>query len=232
MSIVLVYGCVDKLLITADDRLKTLMNISLKNAVVFIFLALSVGGCAIDGTIDISDYRPSKTSKVEDYKVGVDDIIQVNVWRNPDLNVSVPVRPDGKISVPLVGDVEAGGKTTTRIAQSIEKELKTYIRDPNVTVIITNLRSHEYLNRIRVTGAVRQQISLTFRQGMTVIDAILAAGGLNEFAAANSTVLYRKEKNKTYLLNILLGDILHEGELSTNIELRPGDILAVQERIF
>ena len=208
------------------------MNKNIKKYTLYTLLIVFLSGCAIEGLIDVADYRPSKPAKIKDYRVGVDDIIQVNVWRNPDLNVSVPVRPDGKISVPLVGDVVAGGKSTTQIARAIEKQLKTYIRDPNVTVIITNLRSHEYLNRVRVTGAVRQQISLTFRQGMTIIDAILAAGGLNEFAAANNTVLYRKEKDKTHILKIRLGDILHEGDLRTNIEMRPGDILAVQERIF
>jgi len=205
---------------------------TLKKYVSHTLMAAFLSGCAIEGVIDVVDYRPSKIDQIDDYRVGVDDIIQVNVWRNPDLNVSVPVRPDGKISVPLVGDVEAGGRTTMQISQAIERQLKTYIRDPNVTVIITNLRSHEYLNRVRVTGAVRQQISLTYRQGMTIVDAILAAGGLNEFAAPNSTVLYRKEKNKTYLIRIRLGDILHEGDLSTNIVLRPGDLLAVQESFF
>ena len=127
------------------------------------------------------------------YRIGVDDEVKVSVWQNPGLDVSVPVRPDGKISVPLVGDIDAGGRTPEEVAADIQDKLKTYVRDPQVTVILTQLRSHEYLSRVRVTGAVHQPVSVPYRQGMTVLDAVLAAGGTNEFAASDSTELYRKE---------------------------------------
>lgn len=168
----------------------------------------------------------------DDYRIGVDDIIQVNVWRNPELSVTVPVRPDGRVSLPLVGDVQAGGKTPTQVAHAIEKKLKLYIRSPNVAVILTELRSHEYLSRVRVTGAVRNPISMPYRQGLTVLDAVLGAGGLNEFASPNRTKLYRKENGKTKVKDIDLGDILKKGQLETNVQLMPGDILTVPERLF
>jgi polysaccharide export outer membrane protein len=168
------------------------------------------------------------------YRIGVDDGLQVSVWRNPELSVQVPVRPDGKISVPLIGDVQAGGLTPEQVAKSIREKLANYIRDPNVTVIVTSLRSHEFLSRIRVTGAVNAPKSMPYRQGMTILDAVLEAGGVNDFAAPNRTKLYRrvKGKNQTQVFNIDLGDILYEGSLGTNALLIPGDVITVPERIF
>ena len=101
-----------------------------------------------------------------DYKIGVDDVLQVSVWRNPELNVTVPVRPDGKVSLPLIGDVQAGGLTPVEVSRHIESRLRRYIRSPNVAVILTELHSHEFLSRVRVTGAVETPISIPYRQGM------------------------------------------------------------------
>src|SRR5712691_10372265 len=171
-------------------------------------------------------------ANVEEYRIGADDRVQVTVWRNPELSVTAPVRPDGKISVPLIGDVEAGGRTPSEVAESIKKQLGVYIRDPNVAVIITELRSHEFLSRVRVTGAVRTPKSVPYRQGMTVLDVVLEAGGANDFASPNRTKLYRKGKEKTEVFEIELGDILNKGRLETNLLLRPGDVITVPERLF
>ena len=171
-------------------------------------------------------------STVSAYYIGVDDVLEVNVWRNPEISVTVPVRPDGKISVPLVGDVQAGGKMPMIVAKDIKEKLTKYIREPQVTVILTELRSHEFVSRVRITGAVQSPVSLPYRQGMTVLDAILQAGGLNEFASANSGRLYRKNKNGTMQYDVYLKDILNSGELETNYELMPGDIISVPERFF
>jgi polysaccharide export outer membrane protein len=169
---------------------------------------------------------------VEAYRIGVDDVIRVAVWQNPDLNVTVPVRPDGRISVPLVGDVEAGGRTPEEVAAEITTKLETFVRNPQVTVIVDQLRSHEYLARVRVTGAVRTPISVPYRQGMTVLDAVLAAGGTNEFAAADRTELYRKEGESTRAYGVRLDRILQKGELDTNYPVQPGDVITVPERSF
>lgn len=166
------------------------------------------------------------------YRIGVDDEVKVSVWQNPGLDVSVPVRPDGKISVPLVGDIDAGGRTPEEVAADIQDKLKTYVRDPQVTVILTQLRSHEYLSRVRVTGAVHQPVSVPYRQGMTVLDAVLAAGGTNEFAASDSTQLYRKEGEATRAYAVRLDRILQKGDLSTNYPVAPGDVITVPERVF
>ena len=169
---------------------------------------------------------------VTEYRIGVDDSIRVAVWQNPDLNVTVPVRPDGMISVPLVGDVMAGGKTPTEVAAEIKEKLATFVREPQVTVIVDQLRSHEYLSRVRVTGAVRTPISVPYRQGMTVLDAVLAAGGTNEFAAPDRTELYRKEGETTHEYPVRLDRILQKGELDSNYAVQPGDVITVPERSF
>ena len=167
-----------------------------------------------------------------DYRIGVDDTISINVWRNPELSIDVPVRPDGKVSMPLVGDVQAGGLTPEEVAKSIEEKLRTYIRDPRVAVIVTDLVSHEYLSRVRVTGAVVTPTSLSYRQGMTVLDVILEAGGVTEFASENNTKLYRKVDGKTEIFKVRLKDILRKGRLETNLALEPGDVVTVPESVF
>lgn len=169
---------------------------------------------------------------VEDYLIGVDDDVQVSVWRNPDLGITVPVRPDGKISVPLIGDVAAGGRTPNEVAADIQEKLGAYVRDPQVAVILTQLRSHEYLSRVRVTGAVRQPVSIPYRQGMTVLDAVLAAGGVTEFAASDRSSLYRKADGQTTSHAVRLEQILNRGDLSTNFTVAPGDVITVPERVL
>lgn len=195
-------------------------------------VALVLSGCA---AVQPSTQPPpaAKTTAVAHYHIGVDDQLQVSVWNNPELSVSVPVRPDGKITVPLIGDVQAGGETPEQVAATIQGKLKAYVRDPQVAVILTQLRSHEYLARIRVTGAVRTPVSLPYRQGMTVLDVVLAAGGVTEFAAPDRTVLYRRAgdgANQAYAVR--LGKILNDGDLATNYPLQPGDVITVPQRSF
>lgn len=211
------------------------MNLFRASTVLLLGTALLVSGCASKphATEEAGTDNSRFAANVEgDYRIGVDDRVQVTVWRNPELMVTVPVRPDGKISVPLIGDVQAGGNTPAQVAAIIKDKLSVYIREPNVAVILTELRSHEFLSRVRVTGAVRTPRSMSHRQGMTVLDAVLEAGGLNDFASPNRTKLYRKNKTNTEVIDINLGDVLNKGKLDTNIELRPGDVLTVPERLF
>jgi len=206
------------------------MNTGLRLLVLAGLLLLAA--CATGGGSTQAPKINPEAQAVSVYRIGVDDEVKVSVWQNEGLGVSVPVRPDGKISVPLVGDVEAGGRTPEEVAGEIQEKLKTFIRDPQVTVILTALRSHEYLSRVRVTGAVRSPVSVPYRQGMTVLDAVLAAGGTNEFAAADSTELYRKEGEGTRAYAVKLDRILQKGELSTNYPVQPGDVITVPERTF
>jgi polysaccharide export outer membrane protein len=187
-------------------------------------------GC--DSTPVLPDASDRTAIGADEYRIGADDRLQISVWRNPELSVTAPVRPDGKISVPLIGDVDAGGHTPTEVAESIKKQLSVYIREPSVAVIVIELRSAEYLSRVRVTGAVRTPKSIPYRQGMTVLDVVLEAGGTNDFASPNNTKLYRKTKDKTQVFDIDLGNILNKGKLETNFPLRPGDVVTVPERLF
>jgi len=211
------------------------MSRALQVTVITLLLPFLFTGCASDAYIPadsniLKDNNSSET--IREYHIGVDDNISINVWRNPELSVSVPVRPDGKISMPLIGDVHAAGRSPEAVSRLIENKLKNFVRDPNVTLMVTGMLSNEYLTRLRITGAVANPSSLNYRQGMTVLDAILAAGSVNDFASPNNTKLYRKINGKTRVISINLGDILYKGQLQTNIELRPGDILTVPERLF
>lgn len=172
------------------------------------------------------------TTSVDEYILGPTDTVRVSVWRNEDLSITVPVRPDGKVSVPLIGDVQASGKTPEGLASDIERQLASYIRQPQVSVVVTSMGSHEFIDRVRVTGAVEQPLSMPHRAGMTVLDIVLQAGGTNQFAAENNAMLYRKVGNDVVAIPVKLDDILNRGDVKTNYPLRPGDILSVPERLF
>ena len=200
---------------------------------IVLSLLLLLTACSTTPAVQDMPHFNSDKEAVKAYRIGVDDQLQINVWDNPQLNVNEPVLPDGKISVPLFGDVQAGGRTPEEVAKDIKDRLKAYVRDPQVVVIVTDLRSHQYLLRVRVTGAVRTPVSLPYRQGMTVLDAVLAAGGTTEFANANDTMLYRKNQSgevKSYPVH--LGNILQQGRLKTDYPLEPGDIITVPMRSF
>lgn len=191
-------------------------------------------GCSPSASVQkgMNAGKPEPEVFVDAYKIGVDDRLQINVWNNPALSVSMPVRPDGKITIPLIGDVMAAGKEPGEVASIIKKQLSEYVRDPNVTVILTELKSQEYLSRVRVTGAVSKSLSIPYRKGMTVLDAVLEGGGITEFSAPNRTKLHRKEGKKVAVYDIRLKDIMEDGVLQTNLLLRPGDIITVPERLF
>ncbi len=202
-------------------------------SVIFIFAALmALGGCAGQAAKD-SALSMETAMPAEDYLIGVDDLIQVSVWNHSDLGVTVPVRADGRITIPLMGDVQAGGRRPEDVAADASRALAEYIHEPQVTIIVAELRSHEYLSRVRVTGAVRTPVSLPHRQGMTVLDAILAAGGPNEFAAANRSSLHRHiENGETATYDLPLKRMLEQGDLRANHLLAPGDVVVVPQRIF
>ena len=169
---------------------------------------------------------------VKSHKMAVGDQLQINVWKNPELSLSAPIRPDGKISMPLIDDVMAVGLTPEELAKKIEGKLASYVKAPNVTVILTSLQGHEFLSRIRVTGAVNSNVSMSYQQGMTVLDAVLAAGSINLYADSNRTKLHRRTSEGTATYDIRLKDIMEKGDMTTNILLLPGDIITVPERLF
>ncbi len=200
-------------------------------------LVLILGSCAgqpnySNRVVNIADLDERPTQIVAEYKIGIGDTLDINVWKNPDLSVTVPVRPDGKISAPLVGDLLVAGFTPEEVSNFIEVRLRKYVRTPKVVVIMTDLSSTQYLSRVRVTGAVENNVSLNHQQGMTILDAILAAGGPNEFAKSADTKVFRRIDSETVLIPINLESLLKGGNLNENIILKPGDTITVPERIF
>ena len=173
-----------------------------------------------------------KSYSLEPYKIGVGDDIQIAVWGNDKLSVSVPVRPDGKVSMSLVGDVLAAGKTTEQLSADVGAKLLNFIKSPQVTVIVTNPSSSDFQHRVRVTGAVRSPQSIAYRKGMTVMDLVLMAGGVNEFARPNKAKLYRRVSGEVNVYPVYLDNILKQGDLDTNYMLTPSDIVTVPERSF
>lgn len=200
-------------------------------------LLFVLSGCAssqnyANRIISISDLEDRPSQIIDEYKIGIGDTIKINVWKNPDLSVTVPVRPDGRISAPLVGDMLVAGFTPEEVSVFIEIKLKEFIRTPNVVVIMVNLGSTKYLSRVRVTGAVVNNVSINHQPGMTLLDAILAAGGTTEFAKSSETKLFRRMQGETVLIPINLESILIQGNLTENIILQPGDTITVPERSF
>jgi polysaccharide biosynthesis/export protein len=173
---------------------------------------------------------PPPAATASDYVIGPGDTLQVFVWRNPDLTVTVPVRPDGKISTPLVEDMVAVGKTPTLLARDIEKALSVYVKSPEVNVIVTQPASA--FSQVKVIGQVLHPQAIPYRNGMTVLDAVLAVGGLNQFAAGNRAHLVRNLSGKSIELKVKLGALVNDGDMSQNLRLEPGDVLVVPETRF
>lgn len=169
---------------------------------------------------------------VQDYSyiIGAGDTLNIIVSRNPELSMSVPVRPDGKISAPLVDELMAQGKNSVEIARDIEKRLEKYVRDPLVTVIVTSFVG-PYSEQVRVVGEAAKPQFLPYKQKMTVLDVMIAVGGLTDFAAGNgATILRTTEGNKQY--SVRLKDLIKGGDISANVEMRPGDILIIPQSFF
>jgi polysaccharide export outer membrane protein len=165
-----------------------------------------------------------------DYIIGPGDTLQIFVWRNPELTSTVPVRPDGKISTPLVEDMVAVGKNPTALARDIEKVLAEYDKSPQVNVIVTQPVSS--FSQVKVIGQVKTPQSLAFHEGMTVLDAVLACGGIAQFAAGNRSKLLRTENGKTRTIKLRLTALVNNGDLQQNLKLLPGDVLVVPESRF
>jgi polysaccharide export outer membrane protein len=165
-----------------------------------------------------------------DYLIGPGDSVQVFVWRNPDLTVTVPVRPDGKISTPLVENMVAVGKTPSQLARDIETALSVYVKSPEVNVIVTVPAS--VFSQVKIIGQVLHPQALPYREGMTVLDAVLAVGGLGQFAAGNRAHLVRTVNGKSQEIKIKLEGLVNDGDMKQNLRLQPGDVLVVPETRF
>ncbi len=179
-----------------------------------------------------SSYPPAPSAAASDYnyKIGPGDNLSIIVWRNPELSMIVPVRPDGKISAPLIDDLNAMDKSPTALSRDIEKELGKFIRDPIVTVVVTGFVG-PYSEQIRVVGEAARPQTLPYKQKMTALDVMIAVGGMTEFADGNrATILRTSENNVQY--SVRLRDLVKRGDVSANVDMKPGDILIIPQSWF
>lgn len=195
-----------------------------------LFVLLALAACS--SSKPVQPPPAADAAVLSEYLIGVGDALQISVWRNPELSLAVPVRPDGMVSMPLIGDIMAANMTAAQLSLNIAKELGSYVKSPQVTVIVANPASSDFQRRVRITGAVRAPQSIPYREGMTVLDLVLLAGGPNEFASANKAKLYRKTGGEIKVYPVKLDDLINDGEVQTNYTLQPSDIVSVPERAF
>lgn len=194
--------------------------------IALVTMASLVAGCG-------TQYPPAPTSAASpDYRyvIGPLDTVNVVVWRNPELSATVAVRPDGRISTPLVEDVQALGRNPVELARDLERALGKYIRDPQVTVMVTSFFGSSS-EQIRIVGEAAKPQAIPYRQNMTVLDVMIVVGGLTDFADGNRAVLVRgAEKGKQY--SVRLADLVRRGDISANVDVRPGDVLIIPQGWF
>ena len=200
------------------------------HAVVAIaFSALLLGGCASTATVRPgAEAAPASTP---DYLIGAGDSVNIIVWRNPEVSMAVPVRPDGKITTPLVEDLPASGKTATELARDIEKALAKFIQQPVVTVIVTGFVG-PYGEQIRVIGQAARPQALPYRRDMSLMDVLIAVGGVTEFASGNMASIIRTVNGSMQKMPVRLDDLIKRGDISANLPMRPGDVLVIPESFF
>jgi polysaccharide export outer membrane protein len=194
-----------------------------------IFLLL-LSGCA---TTDYPPLEggPAPAQLTPDYIIGAGDSVNIFVWRNPELSSNVTVRPDGKITTPLVEDVPASGKTPTQLARDMEKELSVYVKNPVVTVMVGGFIG-PYTEQIRVVGQASSPQALPYRDQMTLLDLMIAVGGLTEFAAGNNAIVVRVIDGEWHQFGVRIDDLINGADISANTYVLPGDILIIPESWF
>jgi polysaccharide biosynthesis/export protein len=190
-------------------------------------MIMAIAGC---GTTYPPMGRQAANADVP-YLIGPGDTVSIVVWRNPDLTMSIPVRPDGKISTPLVEDLLASGKTSTQLARDIEKALARYIQNPVVTVIVNSFVG-TYSQQVRVIGEATKPQALPFRENMSLLDVMISVGGITDFADGNKASILRTSGGKTQRFGVRVSDLVRGGDLSADVSMRPGDVLVIPQSFF
>ena len=193
--------------------------------------ALALGALVMSGCATRTAVQDNSVAPPHNYLIGPGDSVNVTVWRNPEVSGSVPVRPDGKITTPLVEDLQASGKTSTELARDIEKALAKFIQQPVVTVIVTGFVG-TYGQQIRVIGQAAKPQALPYRSDMSLMDVLIAVGGVTEFASGNKANIIRTVDGRQQTIPVRLNDLIKDGDISANVSMRPGDVLVVPESFF
>ncbi len=210
------------------SNLKQFINIKLLLAFVLL-----LAGCANRLSLPPASVQASATTSSIDYQylIGPNDVLNVFVWRNPEVSGTFSVRPDGKISTPLVADIHVTGKNTAQVAEYITKKLSEFIRDPKVTVSVSQFVG-PYSEQVRVIGEATNPTAVNYRENMTLLDLMIQVGGLTEYADGNNAVLVRVVNGKRVEYEVLLSDLIKRGDISANIDMLPGDIVIIPEAWF
>ncbi|HLI67250.1 MAG TPA: XrtA/PEP-CTERM system exopolysaccharide export protein [Caulobacteraceae bacterium] len=195
-------------------------------------LSLAAPLTALAQPVAVVSAPTSADAEAPAYVIGPGDMLHIFVWRNPDLSSDVPVRPDGKITTPLVQDVQAQGRTPTQLAADLKAALSNYIQDPVVTVVVRTFASPDNSAAIRVIGAAVTPKTVPYRSGLTALDVVIDVGGLNVFANGNGAELLRMEDGVYKAYPLHLADLVRGGDLNANMQMRPGDIIRIPERMF
>ncbi len=196
-------------------------------------LTLILGGCLSNDRPDLPQL-PTATSDAQystRYRIAPGDSVQIFVWRNPEVSTTVPVRPDGLLSAPLLEEVPAAGKTPAELARDLEAKLSTYLRDPLVTVIVDGFTG-AYSEKIRVVGESQKPLALLYRDSMTLLDVMIETGGITDFADGNKATLVRTVDGEQQQYTVRLDDLIRDGDISANVDMRPGDIIIIPEAWF
>jgi polysaccharide export outer membrane protein len=208
------------------------MRLVIPRFIAALIFAVVLVSCASERpSYDVSEIPVYDFSSDDDYKIGPGDGLQIFVWDHEDLSTEVQVRPDGQISTPLVEDLQAAGKTPTQLARDIETVLADYVRTPVVTVIMQGFVG-EGAQQVRVVGQATSPRAFQYRQGMTVLDVLIAVGGLTEFAAGNKAKIVRETSEGEVEIKVRLSDLLNEGDTRQNITMKPGDVLIIPQSFF
>jgi len=202
----------------------------LKNISMLILSSILLIGCQ-GNSYEPAPKNVNRSSELAEYRLGALDSIQIFVWRSPELSTSVSIRPDGKISIPLIEDLEAAGKTSTELAREIEDILSAYVKDPLVTVIVGGFTG-DLKQQVRIIGQSQKPQSIPYRSGMTVLDAMITVGGLLEFADGNNATLTRGSGKKRTTYSLRLDDLIRSGDISADVPVQPGDIIIIPESQF
>ena len=195
-------------------------------AAVFVLIVTGCGGAP-----PLPPAPPASSLPSAEYRIGPGDALNIFVWRNPELTLTVPVRPDGRLSIPLVEDVVAIGKSPTTLAREFEERLSKYVKEPLVTVIVESFVG-PIPEQIRVIGEAAQPRALPYRADMTLLDVMIAVGGLTRYAAGNDSVIIRTAQGEQNTYSVHLNSLIRDGEIENNVALRPGDILIIPQRLF
>ncbi|PTN11420.1 polysaccharide export outer membrane protein [Nitrosomonas aestuarii] len=199
----------------------------MKQLIILCSVLLLLSGCKTYPLL--SDTEDGVVSR--DYLIGPGDNIDIIVWRNPEISMAVPVRPDGKITTPLVEDLPASGKTSTQLARDIEETLSKYIQEPVVTVVVTQFVG-PYSEQIRVIGEAAEPQALAYRENMTLMDVMIAVGGITDFAAGNRARIIRAVDGEQKQFSVRLNDLIRDGDISANVPMLQGDVLVIPESFF